>query len=162
MNRFDSSELRGFREPDMAPLRGLIHKTIFAAYTGIYPPLAIAYFIGYQSEEKIQERHRTGSVLVVERDGALIATGSVVGSYISSVFVHPDFHRNGYGRQVMGQLEEIAGKQSRDTVDLNISLPSRKFYEALGYTVLEEASIDLEKGERLNYWKAKKALFQPC
>jgi GNAT superfamily N-acetyltransferase len=159
IKRTTDPELRRFRETDMASLQTLIHTTIHAAYDKIYPPLAIAYFIGHQSEEKILERRRTGEILVMEREGDIIATGSVVGSYISSVYVRPDFQHVGYGGKIMGRLEKTALKNGCGAVDLNVSLPSKGFYEALGYILLEDAALDLGKGERLFYWKARKTLF---
>ena len=41
---------------------------------------------------------------------------------------------------------------------ISVSLPSRGFYERLGYVILEECSIDVGEGEKLDYWQAKKKL----
>jgi hypothetical protein len=43
-------------------------------------------------------------------------------------------------------------------VSLSVSLPSRRFYEALGYEIVEERSIDVGEGQRLDFWQAHKAL----
>jgi hypothetical protein len=43
-------------------------------------------------------------------------------------------------------------------VELSVSLPSRRFYENLGYELVEACSIDVGEGQRLDFWKARKML----
>jgi hypothetical protein len=45
-------------------------------------------------------------------------------------------------------------------VVLSVSLPSKGFYEALRYEILQEAHLDVGEGQRLDYWKARKVLSQ--
>jgi hypothetical protein len=51
-------------------------------------------FQGIPFREKILERHRKGEILVVEKEGKAIATGSVVAGEIFGVFVHPGFQKH--------------------------------------------------------------------
>jgi hypothetical protein len=44
------------------------------------------------------------------------------------------------------------------SVELDVSLPSRGFYERRGYRMLEDRSIDVGEGETLDYWRAAKRL----
>ena len=104
------------------------------------------------------ERYRNGEILVVEQDGDLVATGSIVGNDILGVFVHPDFQRHGYGKALMRELEHKAQASGCTEVALSVSLPSRKFYKSLDYEMLEECSIDVGEGQHLDYWMSIKPL----
>ena len=72
-----------------------------------------------------------------------MATGAIVGADISGVFVHPQLQKRGIGGQVMDRLEGDAALAGRDSVRLDVSLPSRGFYESRGYRLLESCSIDV-------------------
>jgi hypothetical protein len=41
---------------------------------------------------------------------------------------------------------------------LSVSLPSRAFYERLGYQIIEGRSIEVGEGQHLDFWKARKML----
>ena len=47
----------------------------------------------------------------------------------------------------MAELESRAKAQGITEISLNVSLPSRKFYERLGYDVLAERSFDVGEGQ---------------
>ena len=55
-------------------------------------------------------------------------------------------------------LEEQAHVDGYNKVSLGVSLPSRKFYEGLGYMIIEEKHIDVGGGQQLDYWHAEKQL----
>ncbi len=152
--------LRPFRDSDLESVRHLIEKTIDACYSGTYPPRAVAFFKEHHSKENIIGRTRVGEFLVLLGGGKLIATGSLAEGEISGVFVDPQFQRSGIGARMMRALEGRAVENGWAEVHLDVSLPSRGFYERLGYQIMEERSIDVGGGERLDYWHAKKRLFQ--
>jgi GNAT superfamily N-acetyltransferase len=149
---------RSFDEADLVPVQRLIHHTIDSRYAGVYPPQAVRFFKEFHSLDRILERHAVGEVLVVERDGDVIATGAIVAEEITGVFVHPEFQNRGIGGQLMDRLEDIAWAGGHAAAALSISLPSRRFYESRGYYVVESCSIDVGEKERLDYWAAEKPL----
>jgi ribosomal protein S18 acetylase RimI-like enzyme len=150
--------LRRYRPSDLRQLRALIHETINACYSGVYPPRAVQFFKEYHSENEITKRERDGTILVAERSGRLGATGSLLGREITGVFVAPSLQGCGLGRAVMRALEALAKAQDYEDVELSVSLPSRGFYEMLGYEILREGTIDVGQGQRLDFWTAKKTL----
>jgi GNAT superfamily N-acetyltransferase len=149
---------RAFDVADLTAVQGLIHETIDRRYSGVYPPRAVQFFKEFHSRDNILERHKAGAVLVVEHDQDIVATGATVAGEITGVFVHPQFQGRGIGGQVMDRLEELARSDGRTVVTLAISLPSRGFYEARRYRVVEDRSIDVGGGESLDYWEAEKRL----
>jgi ribosomal protein S18 acetylase RimI-like enzyme len=158
MNPLHNATIREYRQSDLISVRRLIHETIDQSYTGVYPPRAVEFFKQFHSEENIAERSGTGTVLVVEQAEAIVATGTVVGNEIFGVFVNPACQRCGYGRALMRELETRAKAQGCAVVELSVSLPSSVFYESLGYEILEECSMDVGEGQRLDFWKARKSL----
>lgn len=132
----------------------MICETIDASYSELYPYSAVEFFKKYHSEKKIAERSLIGEtlVLIFKRDGSILATGSLIDSEIIGVFVRSDYQGKGYGRIIMTQLEQIAAEKGILKLHLSISLASRRFYEHLGYQVLEECVVDVGGGECLRYW----------
>ena len=158
MSRPEDTRIREFRESDLPLVQQVIHQTIDVCYSGVYAPRAVEFFKEFHSKTKIIERHWEGKILVVERDGNVIATGAIVRNEILGVFVHPEFQHRGYGRSLMRELENRARSTGCREAVLSVSLPSRGFYQGLGYDLLEECSIDVGEGEHLDFWKARKPL----
>jgi GNAT superfamily N-acetyltransferase len=152
------TKIRNSDKADVESIRRLIHATIESSYAGVYPPRAVRHFKEFHSAHRILARQTAGDVLVAEQDGRLVATGSLVGAEISGVFVLPQLQRSGIGGQMMERLEREAQLAGRDRVRLDVSLPSRGFYERRGYRLLESRSMDVGEGEHLDYRTAEKAL----
>jgi len=150
--------IRPFREADLGSLRHMIFDTIDASYSGVYPIHAVQFFKEFHSEKRIIERSEAGEVLIVEKEGSIVATGALVGNKILGVFVKPENQGRGYGKMIMIELESRAKAKGVLEVVLNVSLPSRKFYENLGYELLAECSLDVGEDQHLHYWPGRKTL----
>jgi GNAT superfamily N-acetyltransferase len=82
----------------------------------------------------IEDRSKAGeTTFVVEEDGAPVASGSLVDGEIPAVFVHPGLQKGGRGKALMNALENEARASGVTEIGLSISLPSRRFYEGVGY-----------------------------
>jgi GNAT superfamily N-acetyltransferase len=150
--------IRRFEDQDLLALTRLIHDTIDISYTEVYPPRAVTFFKSFHSEEKILDRCQSGAVFVMEENGVLVGTGSLVDGAIFAVFVDPRLQKGGRGKALMNALENAAIEAGVTQSRLDISLPSKRFYEGLGYVVTEEMSRDLGDGQRLDFWRATKKL----
>ena len=158
MDHFENVGIRRFRAADLGALVRLISGTIEISYAEIYPPRAVQFFKDFHSETAIAERSTIGTTLVIEEGGDLVATGSLVDIEILAVFVHPGLQKGGRGKALMNALEREARAGGVSEIGLSISLPSKKFYESLGYEVVEEVSRDVGEGQRLDFLKAVKQL----
>jgi RimJ/RimL family protein N-acetyltransferase len=158
MSAPDPIRLREFRASDLEALLRLIHDTIDASYSPVYPARAIRFFKDFHSEANILERHQTGEILILEKEGKPIGTGSLVGADILGVFVHPRYQHRGYGKAIMKELEKRAVLHAVSAVVLSVSLPSKRFYESLGYEMTASRSVDVGESQRLDYWEAEKTL----
>jgi GNAT superfamily N-acetyltransferase len=150
--------IRRFREADLPAVFRLVHGTIDACYAGVYPPNAVRRFKELHAEETIAADARTGFTLVAEEAGRLVGTGTVVGEHVKRVFVDPARQGAGIGRAIMEQLEAEARRRGIRRVHLEVSIPSRAFYERLGYADFEDGSWDVGDGQRLDFWTAGKDL----
>ena len=158
MSKLCSAHFREYRVSDLEAVLSLVHHTIDVSYSSVYPVRAIKFFKDFHSEAKIIERHQNGKILILEKDGKVIGTGSLVGSDILCVFVHPRLQYRGYGKAIMKEREKKAVLNAVSEVVLSVSLPSRRFYESLGYKITGSYSTDVGEGQQLNYWEAKKEL----
>src|ERR1700687_1192610 len=140
MNHSDDVSIRRVQEAAPGQLVRLISETIGISYAEVYPPRAVQFFKDFHSEKNIVDRSKTGTTLVVEEDGELVATGSLVDGEILAMFVHPRLQKGGRGKALMKALENEARASSVTEIGLSISLPSKRFYESLGYKVVEEKS----------------------
>ena len=150
--------IRLFRQSDVGALRQLIGAVIDVSYAAVYPPRALAFFKDFHAASRILERARAGVVLVAEEQGALVGTGSLVDGEIFAVFVHPERQRGGLGKALMRELEERARASGVTESLLSVSLPSKRFYEGLGYEIVEDCARDFGDGQRMDFWKARKRL----
>src|SRR5207237_3137813 len=158
MNHSDDVSIRRVQESDVCQLARLISETIGISYAEVYPPRAVQFFQDFHSEKKIADRSKTGTTLVIEEDGELVATGSLVRGEILAVFVHPRLQKGGRGKALMKALENEARANGVTEIGLSISLLSKRFYESLGYKVVDEISRGVGEGQRLDFWKAVKQL----
>lgn len=150
--------LRGFRDDDSVAVHALIQRTIDACYSDAYPPRAVDFFREFHSLEAVGRRAAAGEVVVVEDGSGIVATGARVGHEISGVFVAPEAQGSGIGALVMDELEAGVLAAGHLVARLDVSLPSRGFYERRGYAVVADRSIDVGDGQRLDYWEAEKSL----
>ncbi len=157
MAREIGATIRGFQRADLAALKAMVHKTIATCYPGHYCAEAVRFFIDYHNEEAILQDAQRGRTMVIDKAGRILGTGTIVADEIKRVFVDPTFQRQGFGRRIMQQLEEAASRQGAATVKLDASLPSKAFYDRLGYITLEPAFLPVANA-RLDFFKMQKTL----
>jgi GNAT superfamily N-acetyltransferase len=150
--------IREFVARDIVALKKLVDSTIDISYAGVYPPEAIAFFKAHHAVEKILADGRNGCILVAEEEGRMIGTGTLVDGEVGRMFVIPDYQGHGIGREVLGQLEQVAKKQGLKHLTLDASLVARKFYELMGFELIEDAAMPVGNNESLEYSVMMKTL----
>ena len=158
MSKQDNISIRKFKTCDLDTVRGLIQNTIDVCYSDVYSKEAVRFFKDRHCDENVLKDAKKGHTIVLEKDSRIIGTGTIVGDKIKRLFVEPAFQKNGFGKILMQRLEEKAFLTGVGGVKLNASLPSKKFYDSLGYTTLEETFLEVENGKKLDYYKMKKLL----
>ena len=142
--------LREFNPNDLEELKQSIYKTINISYARVYSLEARQYFKIRHSNVQILEDAILGFTLVLELNGKIIGTGTIVDKTIMRVFIDPFFQHKGYGKLIMEKLENIAFSNGVLTVDLSASLVAKRFYDSLGYKTIRKSKIVCENNQILN------------
>ena len=149
--------IRPFAEADLDAVKTLVDHTIDVSYADVYQPTAIAFFKEYHSRECILGDSQAGHTLVIE-EGALIATGTLLGTNVRRMFVDPTAQGRGLGQALLSSLEEHARGLGLTALDLHSSLPAHRFYLHQGYTTDSDESTPLANGEVLRFYAMSKML----
>ena len=160
MPKPDNVSIRKFKTSDLDTARDLIRNTIDVCYSGVYSEEAVRFFEGWHCDENILKDANEGHTIVLEKDGRIIGTGTIIGNEIKGVFVEPAFQKYGFGKLLMQKLEEKAFSAGIRVVKLDASLPSKKFYDSLGYITVEKTFLEVENSKRLDYYKMEKSLIR--
>jgi len=158
MAREIGSIIREFQRADLPALKALVHQTITMCYPGHYCAEAVRFFLDYHSEEAILRDARQGRTIVLDKAGRILGTGTLVGAEIKRVFVNPACQKQGWGLRIVQHLEETAAQAGVKMVKLDASLPSKTFYDRLGYATIEPVFLPVENGRRLDFFRMQKAL----
>ncbi|MCL5281963.1 MAG: GNAT family N-acetyltransferase [Planctomycetes bacterium] len=158
MAREIGATIREFQRADLPALKALVHKTIATCYPGHYGMEAVRFFLDYHNEEAILQDAQKGRTVILDKAGRILGTGTLVEDEIKRVFVDPTFQKQGFGRSIMQQLEEAATWQGTVIVKLDASLPSKAFYDRLGYITLGPAFLPVGNDRRLDFFKMQKTL----
>jgi len=153
--------IRPFGPQDLHALKRLIDSTIDVSYAGVYPPRAIEFFKSHHSAENILQDAGQGFTIVLEADGEVLATGTLLAGEVRRMFVAPDSQRRGLGRLIMRALEQRAKDNGIFRITLHSSLVARTFYEGLGFAVTEEEALPVGEGQQLEYFLMSKELPRP-
>ena len=150
--------MREFCTADLAEVSALVNRTIDVSYAGVYPPLAIAHFHEHHTADKIAADAEQGYAVVLERDGRIVATGTLLGDDVRRVYVEPEWQGRGLGGAIMHALEARAAEEGIAQVILGASLVAKPFYDRLGYVAFEEGEGDCGEGQVLRYFRMRKRL----
>ena len=164
--------IRPLRDADVPDVVALVARTIDASYAAHYGPEALAFFKRYHASGEVIREAGDGATVVVEDDGHVAGTGTIVDGHVKRVFIDPACQGMGIGTTIMDHLERLARDTGRETVALDASLPAKRFYDRRGYQVVEPAFVmvrdgeivaenedtDLPGAERLDYFRMTKRL----
>ena len=89
---------------------------------------------------------------LIDNDGKIIGTGTLLNTNIRRVFVDPSYQHQGLGKIIMRNLEEKALEVGINILDLSSSLVSKRFYDSLGYITQTEDYIDVGNNQKLYYY----------
>jgi len=150
--------VREFELSDLESIRKLIKKTIDVCYNGFYFKEVMDYFDMYNWYGNILKVARDGYITVLEIQGKIVGTGSIIGNVILRVFVDPSYQKQGLGRMIMKELEMRAAADGVRVVQLRALANAKKFYESLGYITVTKGLIEVDNGRCLDYYQMEKEL----
>jgi citrate lyase synthetase len=147
-----------FDEQELQSVYRLIQNTIDISYSKVYPQEVIRFFKEWHSKEHILDDAIAGYTVVAKLDNEIIGTGTLFGTNIRRVFIHPLHQYTGTGKLIVRDLERRALIEKLTTVDLEASLVSRRFWESLGFVVQREDFIPVKNNKKLYFYRMTKDL----
>jgi GNAT superfamily N-acetyltransferase len=164
---------------DISQLNELIALSVRGLSTAYYTPVqiesAIKYIFGVDTQLIID-----GTYYIAEIDNKIVGCGgwskrnTLYGgdqhkeiedplldpvhdaARIRAFFVHPNYARQGIGRQIINLCEAAAKREGFKSFELGATLPGVPLYEVMGYEAIERIDAPLPDGEVLGIMKMKK------
>ena len=152
--------IKQFAEEDLPLLTHLINETIEQAYASIYPPKAVKFFLDYHARVNILRDAAAGIIVVGWLGKMPVATGTLIGNYVSRVFVGNGHRHQGYGKMIAYEIEKQALARKKYNLELDASLTSSRFWKELGWRITAE-EVEMVEDEPLKYYKMVKELVKP-
>lgn len=107
----------------------------YSDFAEFYPP---QYF--YCTYDEIKVKMENGHFFVVKDNGKMIGCGGIAAyrdslteSWIHTVFVDPDYQRNGVGRKIIEFLEADEYAKRANRIEIHAAISAIPFYRKLGY-----------------------------
>ncbi|MEY4595172.1 MAG: hypothetical protein RIQ47_1582 [Bacteroidota bacterium] len=71
---------------------------------------------------------------------------------VQKIYVHPDFHGRGIGRELIQTAIDMATAQGRSSLELQVNRanPAVRFYKQLGFSITGEKDFDIGNGYFMN------------
>ena len=151
-------QLRTFQQDDLDAVKQVIDETVETCYSH-YP---IEYrqhtMEDHNSKTQILNKAATGFTIVLQVNEHIIGTGTLLNNKIEGVYIHPEHQRQSYGTLIMQALEEHAHETGSHKVTLSSHTVSKAFYDALGYSVLEERTFTAGTDTQFRYYIMEKSI----
>jgi len=125
--------VRKFHLDDAPRVSRLIRKALLEVNSKDYPKKVIDFMYSKFTPGNLIEISSRRDIYVVVKGGKVLATGSLSGNEIMTVFVDPRFQGKGIGTKMMDYLEGMAAKRGHRSIKLSSSITAQTFYRKRGY-----------------------------
>lgn len=151
-------EIRIIQDDEFEEACSVMHRSIRKVFPPFYPKQSPDYVIQSLSVEKMKERSTWTHFYVAVIDGKIVGTGAIgaywgseIESSLFNIFVDPDYHKQGIGKQIVQTLEADEYGRRAKRIEIPASIPAIPFYKKCGYDfknddfVFEDGHFALEK-----------------
>ncbi|WP_165672152.1 GNAT family N-acetyltransferase [Metapseudomonas otitidis] len=144
-------EVRRASIEDAEAISTVIIAALRESNTRDYPPEVIVQVETSFSPANVKDLMAKRWVFVASFDGQLVATASLHGTAVRSVFVSPQHQGRGVGRMLMDVIHARAASAGIKALRVPSSITAEGFYRTLGYEKIrdelhgEECTIVMEK-----------------
>ena len=152
MNNSKVLKVRQFKEEDADGVSQVIRKTMLETNADDYPISILKPLHDYFSPSKVQMLSLERFCVVTLIGKKIIGTGAFEGGELKTIFVNPDYQRQGVGKAIIFQLEQYARKEGYGTIRVPSSISGTKFYEKMGY---EKGETFISKHAGQQTWMKK-------
>ena len=131
-------QIRRALDSEVGAISGLVVQTLRLSNARDYPPEVIDRVAANFDAAGVRELMATREVFVALDGERVVATASLAGDVLRSVFVLPEMQGRGLGKALMKHLEGVARAAGVQQLRVPASLTAVPFYSALGYAVVRE------------------------
>jgi GNAT superfamily N-acetyltransferase len=132
--------IRRFQDEDAKPVSDLVALALREVNSRDYPSATIESTVVHFSPENVAKMSCGRQMHVAEKDGDIVATGSVAKEWILSFFVHPRHHGQGIGTLLLRHLEQVIQHAGHSHALIPAGHTALTFYERNGYRKAEDQS----------------------
>ncbi|WP_375178935.1 GNAT family N-acetyltransferase [Enterococcus rotai] len=145
--------IRRFSNNDATKIALLLKRNFLEINSNDYPLVQMHKLAAEYTPEKISTQAIFGHTYVAEINDTLVGTGTIcpfwnsqTESIILSLFVQPEFHRQGIGSAIMKYLEQDEFYLRANRIEVPASRTAKEFYLHLGYQLKYAEGIEDENG----------------
>lgn len=143
--------IRKAETSDFETVKRITVQTISRVYPEYYSQGAVKFFIEHHSDASISDDIEKGLVyLCIDTDNHAVGTVTVRSNEICRLFVLPQFHGYGYGRELLDFSEALIAEKYNEIV-LDSSLPAKSIYLNRGYVIFEYHTLKTSDNDQLSY-----------
>ena len=143
-----------FQEFQAEEVAELIKRNLLEIASKYYPPEYVASLVEGFSPANLIKKAETQHNFVAAEEGKVVGTGSLTnygseatpGYYGTAIFVAPEHHGKGIGRQIMRKVEARAFELEAEKITVRAAINARAFYEKPGYTYRDGVATRDERG----------------
>ena len=140
---------------DLQTVKNMVHRTIKECYPELFSENIVDFFLNLHSDEAIQDDLMNANVYLMESDGYLVGTRTIKDNVIKRLFILPQYQHHKFGTELLQCLEDELAVNEIFTAEVDIHDQVKGWYQAMGYTVLSEQTVDVN-GEVLTYYHMEK------
>ena len=140
---------------DLQTVKNMVHRTIKECYPECFSENVVDFFLNLHSEEAIKDDLMNANVYLMESDGYLVGTGTIKDNVIKRLFILPQYQHHKFGTELLQCLEDELAVNDIFTAAVDAHEQVKGWYQAMGYAVLSEQTVDIN-GEALPYYHMEK------
>ena len=137
--------IRFAREDDAADISGVILHALRETNAKDYTDAIIARVERSFSPDAVRQLITKRTVFVATIGDRVVATASLDGSVVRTVFVSPNVQARGIGKLLMAEIERTARGRSIAALTVPSSVTAESFYARLGFKAVRDSYHDDER-----------------
>lgn len=143
--------IRKAEPSDFDTVKKIAVTTILEIYPDYYPKGAVDFFLEHHSDENIFNDIKMNKVfLCLNSEQTPVGTVTIKENEICRLFVLPDYHGSGYGRELLDYAEKAILSEFTEII-IDASLPAKSIYLKRGYRETEYRVIKAKYDNFLCY-----------
>ncbi|MFP4974658.1 GNAT family N-acetyltransferase [Paenibacillus sp. CN-4] len=152
--------IRPYQESDIDRIVTLFYETVHSVNTRDYSKEQVEAWAPYQQADERkaawQASLRRNFSFVAEENGVIVGFSDLSSKgYLDRMFVHKDHQGRGIASALLRRLELEATARNLPVIETDASITARAFFEARGYTVVREQTVE-RSGVKLNNYRMEK------